>query len=171
MGAIGVVFIVDASKAALDGGYLPFTHGFEPLPAVYVDRDTGAQLRTLAMTRPRARLTLTATREKVPTSTVTAVLPGASNETIIFNTHTDGQGFAEENAGVAFVQLARYFGSLPADKRLQRTLVFAAWPGHMVADLPADPGLDRRSPRHREARGGRADRRAPRLHRVDRHRR
>jgi hypothetical protein len=42
--------------------------------------------------------------------------------------------------GVAFVQLARHYASLPADKRLKRTLVFAAWPGHMVADLPQTQG-------------------------------
>jgi hypothetical protein len=140
MGAIGVVFIVDASFPALAGGYLPFTHGFEPLPALYVDRDTGAQLRARAATRPKTRLTLTASHQKAPTRAVTAVLPGASDETLIFNTHTDGQGFAEENGGVAFVQLARHFASLPRSRRLERTLVFAAWPGHMVADLPQTQG-------------------------------
>ena len=140
LGAAAVVFIVDASYKALKGGYLPFGHGFEPLPALYVDRDTGARLRKLAMSRPRTRLTLTAKRRKVPTPSVTAVLPGTSRETVIFNTHTDGQGFAEENGGVAFVQLARHFGSLPMSKRLRRTLVFAAWPGHMAADLPQAQG-------------------------------
>jgi hypothetical protein len=140
MGAVGVVFIVDASFEALAGGYVPFTHGFEPLPALYVDRDTGARLRALAAARPKTRLTLTASHQKAPTRAVTAVLPGASKETLIFNTHTDGQGFAEENGGVAFVQLARHFASLPRNKRLKRTLVFAAWPGHMVADLPQTQG-------------------------------
>jgi hypothetical protein len=140
MGAVGVVFIVDASFPALEGGYLPFTHGFEPLPALYVDRDTGARLRTQAAARPTTRLTLTATRRPAPTQAVTAVLPGESPETLIFNTHTDGQGFAEENAGVAFVHLARHFATLPKGRRLKRTLVFAAWPGHMVADLPQTQG-------------------------------
>ena len=139
-GAAGVVFVVDASSAALDGGYLPFTHGFEPIPALYVDRDTGRRLRAAAATRPRARLTLTASHQKAATRAVTAVLPGESAETIIFNTHTDGQGFVEENGGVAFVQLARHFASLPKRRRLKRTLVFAAWPGHMVADLPQTQG-------------------------------
>src|SRR4051812_36319954 len=95
LGAAAVVFIVDnASHAALEGAYVPFTSGFEPLPALYVDRDTGARLRQQALTRPRARFVLEAKREKVSTSTVTAVLPGRSRETIIFNTHTDGQNFA-----------------------------------------------------------------------------
>jgi hypothetical protein len=140
LGAAGVVFIVDASIEALRGGYLPFTHGFEPLPALYVDRDTGRRLRAVAAGRPSTRLTLTASRQKASTRAVTAVLPGTSSETLIFNTHTDGQGFAEENGGVAFVQLARHFASLPPQRRLRRTLVFAAWPGHMVADLPQTQG-------------------------------
>ncbi len=140
MGARAVVFVVDASFAALEGGYLPFTHGFEPLPALYVDRDTGARLRAQAAARPAARLTLTASRERAQTRAVTAVLPGESDEALVFNTHTDGQGFAEENGGVAFVHLARHFASLPAHRRLKRTLVFAAWPGHMVADLPQTQG-------------------------------
>lgn len=151
-GAKGVVFIVDSSHKALKGGYLPFTHGFEPLPALYVDRDTGQKLRNIAGSRPKTRLKLTASHKTAPTPSVTAVLPGKSKETLIFNTHTDGQGFVEENAGVAFVQLARYFGSLPTKKRLKRTIVFAAWPGHMVADLPqtqgwidAHPGLVKRA--------------------------
>ena len=35
MGAAGVVFIVDSSWEALEGNYLPFDHGHEPLPALY----------------------------------------------------------------------------------------------------------------------------------------
>src|SRR6202011_1120838 len=56
------------------------------------------------------------------------------------STHTDGQGFAEENGGVAFLELARHFASLPSRRRLDRTLVFAAWPGHMTYDLPQTQG-------------------------------
>lgn len=141
LGAAGVVFVVDASMEALRGSYLPFTHGFEPLPALYVDRDTGRALRAQAAGRPKTRLTLTADHQKaVSTRAITAVLPGASKETLIFNTHTDGQGFVEENGGVAFVQLARHFASLAKHRRLQRTLVFACWPGHMVGDLPQTQG-------------------------------
>jgi hypothetical protein len=140
LGARGVVFVVDASSAALKGGYLPFLASPQPLPALYVDRDTGARLRAQAAARPQARLTLPQSRATVPTRTVTAVLPGRSAETLIFNTHSDGQGFAEENAGVAFVQLARHFASLPAWRRPRRTLVFATWPGHMTYDLPQTQG-------------------------------
>jgi hypothetical protein len=140
LGAKGVVYVLDASSAALEGAYVPFESAFEPLPALFVDRDEGARLRRLAAEPPQTRLTLTASRAKAPTRAVTAVLPGRSQETLILNTHTDGQNFVEENGGVAFVALARHFASLPAAERPQRTLVFAAWPGHMSADLPQTQG-------------------------------
>ena len=146
MGVAGVVFIVDASYHALKGCYAPFEWFNEGVPALYVDRDTGAKLRSLAAARPRTRLTLSATRTTVPTATVNAVLPGQSSETIIFDTHTDGTGFVEENGGVGLVHLARYFGSLPASKRLKRTLVFAAWPGHFSNDLPQAGGWIKSNP-------------------------
>jgi hypothetical protein len=140
LGAKGVIYVLDASFAALEGAYVPFESAFEPLPALFLDRDEGARLRQLAAEAPQTRLILTASRTKVPTRSVTAVLPGASQETLILNTHTDGQNFVEENGGVAFVALARHFASLPAAQRPKRTLVFAAWPGHMSADLPQTQG-------------------------------
>jgi hypothetical protein len=140
-GAKAVVFILDnISFEALAGAYVPFTSGFEPLPALYVDRDTGAALREQATAGRQARFVLTADHRPGVTSTVTAVLPGSTDETIIFNTHTDGQNFAEENGGVAFVHLARHFASLSKRRRLDRTLVFACWPGHMYGDLPETEG-------------------------------
>jgi hypothetical protein len=140
MGVAGVVFIVDSSYQALNGCYAPFEWFNEGVPALYVDRDTGDRLRALADARPNARLTLSATRTTVPTATVNAILPGQSSETIIFDSHTDGTGFVEENGGVALVHLARYFGALPQAKRPRRTLVFAAWPGHFSNDLPQAGG-------------------------------
>jgi hypothetical protein len=139
-GAAAVVFAVDASAAALAGGYLPFGDSPQPLPALHVDRQTGEGLRAAATARPSARLTLAGTVQETPVQALTAVLPGSSDETLIFNTHTDAQGFAEENGGVAFTQLARHFASLPRNRRLRRTLVFAAWPGHMASDLPQTQG-------------------------------
>ena len=61
MGVGGVILILDASYEALKGQYLPFEWQNEDVPALYVDRDTGAKLRGQSATRPKARLTLTAT--------------------------------------------------------------------------------------------------------------
>jgi hypothetical protein len=140
-GAAGVVFILDASFENLVGQYIPFLAGFQPIPGLWVDRDAGAALRHAAGTTPKARLTLTATRRKVKTPSIVAVLPGTSDEALIINTHTDGQNFAEENGGVMMVALARHFGSLPESQRLKRMLVFSAVTGHMGYDLPQTQGF------------------------------
>ncbi|CAB4916268.1 unannotated protein [freshwater metagenome] len=152
-GVRGVVFVMDRSYEALKGQYLPFFNDREPVPALFVDRETGRALRAAAAGRPTARLTLSVSETKVTTPSVTALIPGESDEVVILNTHTDGQGFVEENGGVAFVEMARHFASLPAGKRLRRTLVFAAWPGHTGGhELPelegwmaAHPDLVRRA--------------------------
>ncbi len=65
---------------------------------------------------------------------VSAVLPGESDELLIINSHSDGQNAFEENGTVALVALARHFASLAADQRLRRSLVFASWPGHMSGE-------------------------------------
>jgi hypothetical protein len=140
-GAAAVVFILDGSFAALQGAYIPFVHGFEGIPALYVDRDTGTALRAQAGSRPSARLTLTATRKQVRTPSIVGVLPGESEENIILNTHTDGQGFAEENGGVCLVHLARHFGSLSKQHRLKRSVVFSLFTGHMDPELPETQGF------------------------------
>jgi hypothetical protein len=143
LGAAAVVFILDVPYAALNGNYLPFEAGFEPIPALYVDRDTGAELRRAAATAPRARLTLQATRRQGTAPSLIGYLPGTSkaDEAIIVDTHTDGEGFVEENGGVAMVHLARHFGSRPAAERLRRTLVFSLWPGHMASGMKQLEGV------------------------------
>ncbi|HVI16802.1 MAG TPA: hypothetical protein VM712_00390, partial [Gaiellales bacterium] len=55
LGAVGAVFILDASKAALDGDYVPFSDGPQGVPMLHVDRDTGAFLRKQAQSRPKVR--------------------------------------------------------------------------------------------------------------------
>jgi hypothetical protein len=141
LGAVGVVYCLDASAAAIKGGYMPFNANFDTSPGLWVDRDTGTMLRAAAATRPAARLTLEATRRPGTSDSLLGYLPGAgdSDEVVILNTHTDGEGFVEENGGVALVQLARHFGSLRGARALKRSLVFTLWPGHMAYGMP---GLD-----------------------------
>jgi len=142
-GAAGVVYCLDASAAAIKGGYMPFNTNFDSTPGLWVDRDTGTQLRLAAAERPSARLTLTATRRKGTSSSLLGYLPGAGtgDEVIVLNTHTDGEGFVEENGGVALVELARHFASLPRGRRLKRSLVFTLWPGHMAYGMPGIDGV------------------------------
>ena len=141
MGAIGAVFVLDASEAAAAGAYLPFNDTFYGCPALWVDRDTGAALTQAALTTPTVRLTLTADKRKTTSPSLVGVLPGESDEVMIVNTHTDGQNAFEENAAVTLVHLARHFSALPAGKRLKRSLVFSAVTGHMTQELPQTQGF------------------------------
>jgi len=142
-GAVGVIFSFDASPQAFAGQYLPFSSEGPGLPALNVDRDTANTLRALAAATPTARLTLHATTAPVTSPSIVAVLPGdgSTEEAMVLNTHTDGQNFVEENGGVAQLLLARYFNSLPAGKRLKRTLVFSAVTGHMAPNMPQTQGF------------------------------
>jgi hypothetical protein len=148
LGAAGVVYILDASAAAIDGGYFPFLQGFDTTPALWVDRDTGSMLREAAGARPSARLTLEATRREGTSPSLLGYLPGSagSDEAIVLNTHTDGEGFVEENGGVAMVHLARHFGSLARKDALKRSLVFTLWPGHMTTGMAGLEGVMERHP-------------------------
>ena len=141
MGAVGAVFVLDASSEAALGAYLPFNEGFHDCPALWVDRDTGAALAQAALDTPTVRLTLTAEKRKTTSPSIVGVLPGESDELMIVNTHTDGQNAFEENAAVTLVHLARHFASLPAGKKLGRSLVFSAVTGHMTQELPQTGGF------------------------------
>jgi hypothetical protein len=139
-GAKAVVFVVPKSFDELAGNWSPHTGLYQPIPALVLDRDAGAALRAQADAGRTVRLTLDAPVKKTVVRSITAILPGRSDETLIVDTHTDGQNFVEENGCIALVHLARHFASLPPRRRLRRTLVLAAWPGHMAGTLPQAPG-------------------------------
>jgi len=142
-GAKAVIFIVDSTRDQLEDNYSPHQSMVQPLPAIVVDRDTGAELKARAASKPTARLKLKASWKDSRVRQITAVLPGESDEVVIVNSHTDGQNAFEENGSVALVHLARHFASLRGSQKLKRTLVFIAWPGHMadVRYIPGDPNV------------------------------
>lgn len=142
MGAIGVVFILTGSYEAVRGSFSPHHAPMStPIPVFTVDRDAGAALRGLAQAGRTARMRLNAPVQHSAMRSVTAILPGRSDETIICTTHSDGQNAIEENGGVALLALARHFASLPPGQRPTRTLVFAIWSAHMT-DPHFQPELD-----------------------------
>ena len=142
-GALAVVLIADnASHAALAGGFSPHqAPSATPIPVLVVGRDTGVQLRQQAEAGHQARLLLESPGRQSTMRTITAVLPGQTDETIICDTHSDGQNAIEENGGPALLGLARHFASLPPGQRLKRTLVINVWSAHMT-DPTVQPELD-----------------------------
>src|SRR2546427_1601599 len=101
------------------------------MPAVWVGRDAGADLRNAAKAGGNVTLTLDATvTPDRPTDTLLAELPGSSgDELIIVNTHTDGNNATEENGGIGLLALAQYFSRFPPAAR-RRTLGFGLATGH-----------------------------------------
>jgi hypothetical protein len=133
-GAIGVVLAwTDVSDANAADQYGPFSRPPQNIPGLYVGRETGAQLRSLAGSGAKATLILEAQIfPDSPTDTVIATLPGSSSdEVMIVNTHTDGTNATEENGGIGIVALARYFSRIPKSER-KRTLVFPLTTGHFA---------------------------------------
>lgn len=154
-GVAAVVFALDASHANAAGQYTPFIWPYQELPALIVDRATGARLReqalgvphalgTLAnaLEAPKARLVLEASLQDTSSDSLVAVLPGGgpTDEVLVVNTHTDGQNAFEENAGVACLGLARYFARIPRARR-NRTLVFSLVTGHFGPGQPQTQGF------------------------------
>jgi hypothetical protein len=142
-GPLGAVFMLDASAANAAGQYTPYAQPMFSIPALYVDRSTGAKLRNAAQATPRARLTLVAdVAPKTPSDSLVGILPGdgSTDEVLILNSHTDGQNAFEENGGIALTAMARYFNALGPSAR-KRTLVFSAFTGHFGPGLPQTQGL------------------------------
>ena len=146
-GAAAVVIIMDVSSDMIADNFSPHARPYKPpLPALFVGQDSGDEIRRLAKRGARARLTLHARWNASSVPSLTAILPGESDELMIIDTHTDGQNFIEENGCMTMLQLARHFASLPKHERLRRTLVFVAWPGHMSGQLPQCAGWCRAHP-------------------------
>jgi hypothetical protein len=141
-GAKAVVLIAaNGTYEALKGTFSPHQASAQPIPVLIVDSATGTTLRQQALAGRNARLKLDAPLRRSTFRTITAVLPGASQETIIVDTHSDGQNAVEENAGPAIVGMARHFGSLPPRQRPKRTLAFVVWSAHMT-DPAVQPEAD-----------------------------
>ncbi len=140
-GGAGVVIVMDVSSDMIGRNFSPHSSDYKPpLPALFVGQDVGADLIARARAGEQARLTLHADWVDGMSPSILATLPGRSDEVMILNTHTDGQNFIEENGCIALLQLARHFATLPEGERLNRTIVFAAWPGHMAGTLPQCEG-------------------------------
>ncbi len=110
--------------------YLPFMKKYAGIPALWVDEIQGRKIIAAAKRREKATLKLVAEVENsAPTRTIYAVLRADSRESILINTHTDGTNAFEENGSIGLLSLARYFASIPIEKR-KKNLVFSFVTGH-----------------------------------------
>jgi hypothetical protein len=109
-GAVGAVGVLDLPEEAERGDYAPFFGIVSPnMPAVYVDRDTGASLKSAISSQGpllAAKLVLDATVAPATSENLVGVLPGESAEEILLGSHTDGPNSIEDNGPAAILALA-----------------------------------------------------------------
>src|SRR5262249_17444316 len=93
-GAVGAVGVLDVPAAAAPGEHAPlFRVVSTNLPAVYVDRDPGAELaNAISSSGPllAGKLVLDADLSMATSENLVGVLPGTSSEEIVLGSHTDG---------------------------------------------------------------------------------
>ena len=130
-GALGVIRVwTNISDEAAMHQDQPWGSPPAGVPALWVGRNAGPQLKAMAAAQQEVTLRLQAavTPDKT-TDNLWAVLPGQTDETIIINSHSDGCNSFEENGGLGVLALAKYFSRVPLSRR-RRTLVFLITTGH-----------------------------------------
>jgi hypothetical protein len=130
-GAVGAIGVLDLPAEAAQGAYYPYDGTIRKVPGVYVDRDTGARLKQLAAAGASARVTVPAQIVDTTSRNLIGVIPGASEELMILQSHTDGTNGIEDNGPDAIVAMSRYLARLPR-MALPRTVLVALTTGHFV---------------------------------------
>ncbi len=130
-GFAGAIGILDLPAEAAQGMYMPYDGKLRNLPALFVDRDTGALLRQVAAGAGTVRLTLEATVQAITTPNLFGVIPGRSKELVILQSHTDGTNGVEDNGPEAIIAMAQYLARLPAGA-LPRTVLVVLTTGHFA---------------------------------------
>ncbi|MFD9123969.1 twin-arginine translocation signal domain-containing protein [Kitasatospora sp. NPDC059571] len=144
-GAIGAIVMIDAAPAYVANQWTPFDIPMQGIPAVMLDRVASDVVRPQSQAGG-VSATLTMTAQLIPSSTdmLVSVIPGASDEIVVLNTHTDGQNAIEENGTVVLLGIARALAQIPQRKR-PRTYVIVFATAHFLtksyADAPIGAGL------------------------------
>ena len=119
--------------------YTPFYRPYQDLPALWVGKQSGAQLRKLAGTGAKVTLALEAdVFPDTSTDTLIATLPGSSPDEVIVVQHA--YGWIERHRRKRrhrrnFLALAKYFSKLPVRVRVVGRLVFVLRDGSLFAFL------------------------------------
>lgn len=129
-GALGVVIVLNLPEQAARGQYLPYDGIHRDLPSLIVDRDTGKQLTKVALQGGKVRLQLQARVKQITTPNLCGIIPGASDELVMIQSHTDGTNGLEENGPEAILAMAQYLARIPR-RELPRSILIVMSTGHM----------------------------------------
>ncbi|MGC4934691.1 hypothetical protein ACLQ3C_13540 [Gordonia sp. DT30] len=130
-GAVGLIVIWDLPREAADGQYAPYDGIIRNLPALSVDRVTGARLHDVARAGGSVRLRLQATVNPVTSPNMYGIIPGRTDEFVMLQSHTDGTNGLEENGPEGLLSVAQYLARIPRHE-LGRSILFVMSTGHMA---------------------------------------
>jgi hypothetical protein len=118
--------------------YLPYDTKERPIHGVWVSPANGKQINELMDAGPvKARFSYKATLGEVNSHNISATLPGASDEWIIFNSHHDGAwaSAVEDASGMAMVLAqAKYWSQIPESQR-PHNMLFSMTAGHLAGQV------------------------------------
>ena len=135
--ALGGLVISEMGPARASGIYmLPYEASEFDVPALYLDRVSGEQVKEAAMKGLTATLKLLAKKEEVETFFLSGFLPGKhygkeNDEIVLLLTHTDGPNLTQENGALGILAVMHYFSHIPKEER-RRTLLAVLDPQHYM---------------------------------------
>ncbi|KAF9692214.1 hypothetical protein EKO04_010102 [Ascochyta lentis] len=129
-GAAGMVIMFRVEREQVESYFEPHQGVHCRLPSVYVGVDEAIKLKKYASHCFSAIISVDGEVAPATTRNLLAVLPGQSEERVMFETHTDGNTYVQENGPVALLALAQYFAKQPLSLRT-RTIEFAFNTGHL----------------------------------------
>lgn len=129
-GAAGMVIMFHVEEEQVESCFEPHQGMYYRLPAVYVGVDEAIKLKQFAAEGLTASISVDGEVAPASTRNLIAVLPGQTEERVIFESHTDGNTYVQENGPAALLALAKYFTQLPLSSR-KRTIEFAFNTGHL----------------------------------------
>lgn len=129
--AAACVCVLDLPADAAQGAYYPYDGTIRPVPGLFVDRATGAALRSKAAAGAHARIVLRAQVKPVQIRNLLGLIPGASNQLVLLHSHTDGPNAIEDNGPNAIVAISQYLARLPP-RSLPRSVMVLLTTGHFA---------------------------------------
>ncbi|WP_420814283.1 PA domain protein [Labilithrix luteola] len=137
-GAAGAIGVLDAPAVTAHGTYFPYDRKIRQVPSLFVDRVVGARLA--AEIGSQVKLTLPAKVETVQTRNLIGMIPGATDELTVVNSHTDGTNGIEDNGPNAIVGIAKYLSRVPKAE-LPRSIMILLSSGHFAGGAGAEAFL------------------------------
>ncbi len=138
-GAVGLALIMRDQPSNSNTHYGPYDGILKPVPALWVGKYDGQELRKAAARGAEARLVLKGRIKPGVMHNVWGVLPGKSDEVILVTSHHDSPflGAVEDGSGIAQVLTQAYAWSKVPQEQRPRTLIFVIDAGHFYGSLGA----------------------------------